>query len=370
MKLTFYSNFLNHHQIPLCNEFYEILGDDFCFVATEPINKERLALGYRDSNFRFPYCLSAYASPENQQRAIDLVVESDVVIHGSAPTFYLTERMKLNKITFKYTERLFKKWYYYFMPGFYRLYRRYTGKNLFYLCAGAYVHKDLKLISRKINGCFRWGYFPEFLLNNAASKSENSPVELLWCGRMIKFKRPEKVIYLANKLKREKIEFHLTMIGTGDYDQKIKKMIKDRNLEEYISWKGALPAEEVRNYMMNTDIFVCTSHRFEGWGAVLNEAMNSQCAIVACNRIGSVPFLIEDGVNGFTFLRDRELYQSVKKLINNKALRNDMSYKGYKVIQELWNSKVAAQRFLNLSNSIINGEVIVDYKEGPCSRIE
>ncbi len=79
-------------------------------------------------------------------------------------------------------------------------------------------------------------------------------------------------------------------------------MIKDRNLEEYISWKGALPAEEVRNYMMNTDIFVCTSNRFEGWGAVLNEAMNSQCAIVACNRIGSVPFLIEDGVNGFTFL--------------------------------------------------------------------
>ena len=64
------------------------------------------------------------------------------------------------------------------------------------------------------------------------------------------------------------------------------------------------------------------------------------------------------------------MYQSVKKLINNKALRNDMSYKGYKVIQELWNSKVAAQRFLNLSNSIINGEVIVDYKEGPCSRIE
>lgn len=370
MKLTFYSNFLNHHQIPLCDEFYKILGDDFCFVATEPIDKERLELGYKESNSLFPYCLPAYLTPENLQKAINLAVESDVVIHGSAPTFYLTERMKLNKVTFKYTERLFKKWYYYFMPGFYRLYRRYTDMNLFFLCAGGFVYKDLKLISRRIKGCFRWGYFPEFLPNMSSSKCENKPIELLWCGRMIKFKRPEKVIYLANELKREKIEFHLTIIGTGDYDRKIKKIIAKKNLEEYITWKGALPAENVRGYMMGADIFICTSNRFEGWGAVLNEAMNSRCAIVAYKNIGSVPFLIKPGINGLTFSNNYELYQCVKRLINDKALRNDMSYNNYKVIQKLWNAEIAAQRFITLSNALINGKAIPDYEDGPCSKID
>jgi glycosyltransferase involved in cell wall biosynthesis len=40
-------------------------------------------------------------------------------------------------------------------------------------------------------------------------------------------------------------------------------------------------------------VFIFTSDRNEGWGAVLNEAMGSGCAVVAADLIGSVPYLIE-----------------------------------------------------------------------------
>ena len=35
MKITFYSNYLNHHQLPFCIELNRLYGEDFKFVATE-----------------------------------------------------------------------------------------------------------------------------------------------------------------------------------------------------------------------------------------------------------------------------------------------------------------------------------------------
>ena len=49
MKLCFISNFLNHHQLPICNAFYNLLHEDFYFIASEKIPEERLKLGYQDT---------------------------------------------------------------------------------------------------------------------------------------------------------------------------------------------------------------------------------------------------------------------------------------------------------------------------------
>ena len=49
--------------------------------------------------------------------------------------------------------------------------------------------------------------------------------------------------------------------------------------------------------MEKSEIFLFTSDKGEGWGAVLNESMNSACAVVASHAIGSVPFLLKDGEN-------------------------------------------------------------------------
>ena len=53
--------------------------------------------------------------------------------------------------------------------------------------------------------------------------------------------------------------------------------------------------------MEKTGIFLFTSDRQEGWGAVLNEAMNSGCAVVASHLIGAVPFLKKKKKNGLVY---------------------------------------------------------------------
>ncbi|PWX43931.1 hypothetical protein CYK83_12200 [Clostridium perfringens] len=80
MKITFFSNFLNHHQIPFCNEMYNSLGEDFKFIATERVPKERLQLGYKDSSNDYKYSINIYESDEKYKIAKQLANESDVVI--------------------------------------------------------------------------------------------------------------------------------------------------------------------------------------------------------------------------------------------------------------------------------------------------
>lgn len=46
-KIVFFCNYLNHHQMPLADAFYELLGDDYAFVATMPVEAEHLKGGGR-----------------------------------------------------------------------------------------------------------------------------------------------------------------------------------------------------------------------------------------------------------------------------------------------------------------------------------
>ena len=46
MKVTFVSNYINHHQIPFSDALYERLGPDYCFVQTMPMEEERVAMGW------------------------------------------------------------------------------------------------------------------------------------------------------------------------------------------------------------------------------------------------------------------------------------------------------------------------------------
>ena len=46
MKITFVSNYLTIHQIPFCEAMYRVLGDSFRFINTEPMEAERISMGW------------------------------------------------------------------------------------------------------------------------------------------------------------------------------------------------------------------------------------------------------------------------------------------------------------------------------------
>lgn len=376
MTITFFSNFLLHHQTPFCEAMIRHIGDGFRFVATEPLPEERLNMGYENMEDA-PYAVNAHLDEESYAEAMRLGYESDVVIIGSAPDEFIEKRLAENKLTFRYCERFFKKTRWRFDPRVWRMrYKkdiRYRKKNLHMLCASAYTAPDCRFIFCYPDKTYKWGYFPKLkevpfdALRDL--KSTDQRINIIWVSRFIKLKHPEEIIHLAKQLKRDRFDFHIEMLGIGELRNAYEDIVAGEGLSDVISFTGPFAPDEVLEHMQKADIFLFTSDKNEGWGAVMNEAMSSACAVVACREIGSVPFLIEHGENGLIYDKhgSNSLYHNVKSLIQDKNLRERLQKNAYDTIKNDWNAEAATERLLRLIDCINKGEES-PYQSGPCSK--
>lgn len=375
MQIVFLSNYLSVHQLPFCEYMYQKLGDGFCFVATKETRKERLLQGYSELNNKYPFVVRAYESEIERHRAQQMVDTAEIAVSGSAPVEFLQTRLRTGKLTFLYSERLYKEPYpAWKLPLQWWQFRKSYGKgnNLYLLCASAYTAGDFARTGNFLGKAYKWGYFPQtFRYDDVDAMIEKKvPGTILWAARFIDWKHPEYVVEVARRLKAEGYRFQIKMLGSGDHWEDIDRKVKEFALEDCVQLTGAIPAEQVRGYMDAASIFLFTSDRNEGWGAVLNESMNSGCAVVASDAIGSVPFLLKDGENGLQFESGNvdALYAKVKYLLDHPEERKKMGKAAYETVTGLWNVETAAQRFLELSEAFLQGQKYPDlFSDGPCS---
>lgn len=371
MNLIFVTNILNHHQYALCEAFGKYF-DDFKLVTTQKTD----GVGYQasqDAEF-----VLHYENSENKDYIEKLILEADTVIFGSSPNNLIEIRMKENKLSFLYSERFFKKGVWRrFLPRTHKAVDervvRYKNNEMYVLCASAYLPYDLKLMGFPTDKCFKWGYFPltkKYDIDTLINNKSDGKIQLLWVGRMIDWKHPDDAIKLAVKLKKSDIDFELNLIGDGVLMESLKSAVVNNGLSDCVHLLGSKSTEEVRRYMENASIFLVTSDRKEGWGAVLNEAMNSGCAVVASNAIGSAPYLIDDGKNGLMYLsKDTDdLYNKVKYLIENRAVSAELGKNAYTTLADIWNAKSAAERFKQLVQTLNTGDSVDLFNDGPCSK--
>ena len=375
MKVTFFSNFLTHHQTPFCDAMYLQLKDDFTFVSTERMPQSFLLNGWPDCT-DYIYNLKSYIDNANYDKAVQLGKDSDIVIIGAAPEIFVRERIKQNKHTFRYSERFLRKWVGQLLDprcliNLLRNHTLYRNKNLYMLCAGAYTANDLNLIFAYPKKKFKWGYFTEIKecdIKEIIAEKPTKRIEILWTARFIPLKHPELAVKLAYELKNKGYSFHLNMIGTGEMVDSIKNLIKKKKLQDCVDILGSMQNSEVITYMQKANIFLFTSDRREGWGAVLNEAMSNGCAVVASHSIGAVPFLINHQKNGLIYKSGSllDIIHQTEKLIKNNTLRNELGINAYFTILNEWSPQKAAYNFLLLAESLLVGQVHIT-DSGPCS---
>lgn len=372
MKIVFVSNFMNHHQLEVSKELLK--KSQYTFIATEPIDSERVKFGYKDMNKEYEFVHCSYDNEENYKRAINLINAADVVIYGSCPIEMVRDRIVNNKLTFAYSERLFKKRKIIpmFNPktilSYKKRYAKYKRNNYYLLCASAYSKGDYNWYGAFKNKCYKWGYFPKIEsfdneLDDIIEK-KNQDNEILWCGRFLDWKHPEYAIDCAKFLKLKNVTFHITMVGNGVLLEKIKQKINKENLENYISVIGALPYDQVQKKMRNAKIFLFTSDQNEGWGAVLNESMGNACCVVANKKIGSVPYMLNNE-NGYVYKNKKEFLNFVYEALTSDKTKEKCK-RAYKTIHETWNAKTAVENFMKLVDNLTNGAS--NQIVGPCSK--
>lgn len=349
MKFVFVSNYLNHHQLPFCNAMYQELLGDFAFIQTEPMEEERIRMGWQDAG-KVPYLKLYYESREECQKLID--TGKVVLFGGSDDESYIWKRLKAGKPLIRYSERMYKtgQWKALSPRGLLKKYKdhtRYRGKPVYMLCAGAYVPSDFHIVRAYPEKLLRWGYFPETIHYDAEKLMKGKiPGSILWAARMIGWKHPELPVETAKYLADQGLDFHMTIVGGGQLEETVKKLAVEYGLEEKISFPGYCTPDKVRRLMEQSEIYLVTSDRQEGWGAVVNEAMNSGCAVVADHMIGAVPFLIRHGKNGFIY-RDghkEELFSLTAGLLQNRSLREEMGRRAVETVTGEWNAGEAAKR--------------------------
>lgn len=341
------------------------------------MEEERKSMGW-SQNDSLPFIRNVYKSEKDFRECLSLINDADIVIKGDGAYSLISERLKKSKLTFIYSERVYKNNkekrkipYHYFKFG--KWYRGY--ENLYLLCASAFASADYKILRCFIDKAFKWGYYTEVRKYESLEtllqkkESQNQGIAILWAARLIDLKHPEYSVMAAKKLKDEGLKFTLNIIGSGKKEESVKMLIKELDLSDCVRMLGSMSPDAVRDQMEASDIFLFTSDQNEGWGAVLNESMNSACAVVASHTIGSVPFLIEDRVNGLIY-RDGDvddLYNKIRWLIDNEDERIKISRRAYHTIVEQWNADNAAKRLLSLASSL-QENLDTPYESGVCSK--
>lgn len=372
-SICFISTYLNHHNKPICDALYELTNGHFHYVATSNIGEMRRKMGF--SQMDAVYLLD-YANSSNPQEIQDVIDEADVVIAGaSEPINLIRNRLKEGKITFRGSERLFKTRSRYLKSPIH-WFRCFQTRKAYMLCSSAATARDYNLLGFYKNRCYKWGYFtevkpldPEAIWDKREkARAAGKPIPILWVGRLIGWKHPETAIYALHKVKEAGYSFDFNLIGDGEVAPMLRKIVNSLGMNDCVHLLGAQPTSEVRKYMEECEIYLFTSNREEGWGAVLNESMSCACATIANSEIGAVPFLIKDGENGLIFNKGSvdSLYECLVKLLDSEDYRRLLGVSAYKMLSELWTPRKAAENLLALVDSIQN-KTENPIKEGPCS---
>ena len=354
IKLAFALPLWNHHMGPVCAELAKLLGKDK-FRLLLLLTKN--ASGYRAMteagwNLSPPRASWVVGYPEYDEEIktglySSIIQTAEVLV---LPTGYFSlpavrERISNGKLTFAIGERLFKEpitWCRFLNPRWIKnclvMRQLLSPKNVHYLTMGHWCAKDLELIRACRGRIWRFGYWTDVPKSYPQREPlVNRRIRVGWAGRMLDWKQPDLLALAFSQLtnsERESLE--LTFVGDGPFLNDLKHLVHEKKLEQCIKFQPSMASANVLDFMRSQDIYVFSSGRGEGWGAVLNEAMGQGCAIIANVDAGSTLELIEPGVSGFTFSGNdfKSITSYLRYFIRNPVCIHDMGRAAWQRIRE------------------------------------
>lgn len=129
-------------------------------------------------------------------------------------------------------------------------------------------------------------YEPDSLQSN---KKAAGKIKLLYIGQLIHRKGAD-VLLRALAALGPRHDWHLSLVGTGHMDLELSGLVKQLGLTSQTSFLGAIPNPKIHDLMVDSDLLVLPS-RFDGWGAVVNEALMCGTPVLCSNMCGAKDLL-------------------------------------------------------------------------------
>lgn len=162
-----------------------------------------------------------------------------------------------------------------------------------------------------------------------------NPISLIFVGRLSKVKQIDKIIEAMKYLKGKA---RLDIVGDGEEYASLETLIKSKNLEEYVTLKGAISPEVVGQYMMRSDILLMNS-AFEGKPMTILEALSYGLPVIT-TPVGGIPEMTEEGKNSeYTNGDSVQIAKAVFKIAANYSTYEECAFQAsekfdYRIVNE------------------------------------
>lgn len=162
-----------------------------------------------------------------------------------------------------------------------------------------------------------YNYDPEniWIIRNPITKLEgpktnneetnNEIKKLITIGRFRKIKGQLRLLHIVSKLE---IPFELTIIGEGEYKERIFKKIEELKLENKINYIAH--TNNVYEHLIKHDMFLQGSYS-EGFPNTLLESCVVGTPVIAFNVPGGTKEIVDDGINGFLVNSEKEFLEKL-----------------------------------------------------------
>ncbi len=164
---------------------------------------------------------------------------------------------------------------------------------------------------------------------------------LISVGRLVERKGFDFLIKSVSELNNKKI--HALIIGDGPEKDNLLRLSKELNIKDQIHLLGFQSEEKKFQYLSNSDIYILSSVH-EGFGVVIQEAMQVGLPIISTNTGGQVD-LVQEDKNGYLvdFGDAKALKDKISLLLSNKKKMEEISKNNIKKVSEFKTSKIVKE---------------------------
>lgn len=174
---------------------------------------------------------------------------------------------------------------------------------------------------------FEFAYFveqPAAAHKNVTVDTQAESFRLLYVGQLIPRKGVDILLRSLDLCNSKR--WHLDIVGDGPQRDELHSQIQKLGITELITFHGNLPNSEAMKFMQAADLLVLPS-RWDGWGAVVNEALMVGTPVICSDKCGAAS-LLRHPLLGTTFVSQdfKMLAEAIKqRLLCGKITPNTRS---------------------------------------------
>jgi glycosyltransferase involved in cell wall biosynthesis len=162
---------------------------------------------------------------------------------------------------------------------------------------------------------------------------------VLYVGRLRKRKGVEYLVKGFAKLRKDRGNIALIIIGRGECRAELELLSKNLNINDSVYFMGYVEDKLLPAYYLLCDVCVVPSITYgmgDPWVFIVNEAMYFGKPVIATDAVGAAFDMIKDGENGFVVPeRDSNaLYNAIKKILSDPGFEKKMGEESKRIIEE------------------------------------